>query len=278
MSKKSFVFLILIGSIGESLGVQIDFLCKSETFKAHQIYACQSIGFSDFGIKKLDFANALHQEIGKTNSDVKLLLMIHGAENLTSIPANINLFFPNITMIYIGWTNIARVTSEDLRQFPNLELFSSNMNPITFLPGNLFEHNLKIHQIEFMGFVDRRKGATLDEIGPNLLGPLNNLKYAFFWNHFCISEIAMNRSQVIELNSRLHILCPIGGALTPAPYPSYPDYSSTTWGPHWNPTSNAPYTTQQPHKSSQSSIHIEHHTFVAIFVVFLVQKIIISVN
>lgn len=266
----------------KSSALQMDCICKNETFKGSSIYACHSIEFSDFNIKRLHFVNPQHTVIGKTNADVQLLLMTNGAQNLTMFPEGISTFFPNVTLFYLGFTSITNITSEDLRQFPHLELFSSNMNPLTSLPGDLFKHNKYIRTIEFMGYASRSKDRTLNEIGLNLLGNLTNLKYATFWNHYCISEVAVGRDQLIDLNNRLHIMC--SHSNTPSPYNPVTNPSISNPAQPWNPqypypddkypmppTVPAPYPTQPqqpqgPKKSSQDSVRLSCLSFITMMI------------
>lgn len=277
----------------KSSALQMDCICKNETFKGSSVYACHSIEFSDFNIKRLHFVNPQHTVIGKTNADVQLLLLTKGTNNITMFPEGISTFFPNVTLFYLGFSSIANITSEDLRQFPDLELFSSNMNPLTSLPGDLFKHNKHIRTIEFLGYASRSKDKTLNEIGQNLLGNLTNLKYATFWNHYCISEVAVGRDQLIDLNNRLHIMCSHSNN-TPAPFnpvtnPTLPD----PWNPYnpqypqpddkypMPPTVPAPYPPspqqpQNPKKNSQASVRLSYLSFITMIisqVYFLLRKL-----
>lgn len=174
---------------------------------------CTSLRFSNVNDRMLESVTGTHQP-GLTHSDVDGLTIIdHDQNQINYIPENITDIFPKLTSLTFGFTRISRISPDDLMQFDGLKMFSSIYNPIKSLPRDLFKHNPDLEAIYFYGAdgtLTPTEDNSLSEIERGLLSNLDQLTTVVFSRHYCIQEpqFAYTRSQVIELNEKLPIMCP----------------------------------------------------------------------
>lgn len=226
-------------------GIHMNCSCGNTTIRIdgrqnRTVPTCLSTSFTDMQVTSMN--SVFHSSIDQnfTLDMAEALLIEAGAASLSYIPSNISIFFPNLKTFSIAATSLRQISSTDLKQLPKLQTFISNGNLITSLPANLFEGNLEMTEFGVIGRNNYDRSNSLHTIGENLLINATKLEFAVFWNNFCVNDIAINRTQVINLNSRLHTYCS-GGSVT-----------STQ-----NPTSNSPpSTTQIPGVSSTTSNEI----------------------
>lgn len=191
-------------------GLRIECEYKIDTTTEFPMYKCESLKLFEIEEKVLQSVNGTHVT-GYGNLQVDSFSLVVDADDLSYIPNNIPVIFPNLKKFSFGFTKITKISPNDLMQLPNLEVFESRFNPILSLPGNLFNRNPKLQEVRFYGSLkfSPSKNDSISEIGQNLLGNLNQLTTVIFMSHYCIeSEIALNRSEVIALNDRIHLLCP----------------------------------------------------------------------
>jgi hypothetical protein len=120
---------------------------------------------------------------------------------LTSIPRNLERFFPNLKGIYF-FAPLSQVSSNDLRPFRNLVSFESVNGRFTSIPGDLFQHTRQLTQIIF-------SVPGLESVGTNLLTGLNELTHLTFESLKCIERFHANTPQLIqELKEKLRVQCP----------------------------------------------------------------------
>lgn len=210
LSLISFVIAIFIAK-SEVSGLRIFFICDDEMWKGARTYTCTSASIADV-LNPTPTYDAYHI-FGRVWADVRYIRIvgIQNAPSLLGMPQNITTRFPGVTMFHIEYqTSLRALTSNDLAQFPNLEVFESSWNGITSLPSDLFKNNPRLKEVEFWGSVQLpTEFNSLYQIGENLLGGLPDLSKASFLRHKCINEGALNRTEVVALNTRLHVLCPV---------------------------------------------------------------------
>ncbi|XP_070491822.1 uncharacterized protein [Chironomus tepperi] len=92
---------------------------------------------------------------------------------ITKIPKGITKIFPNMKVFEIRNSKLDKIEKNDLVEYRSLEKFCCIENPITYLPGDLFEGFGNLEWIEFWG-------NNLQIIEPNILDGLTKLKYVEF--------------------------------------------------------------------------------------------------
>lgn len=199
---KIFLFLLLGAMTVDSLVINCLFYGPMQ-FMDDAEYICRVTSLSNQEIETVEKVTGDHSS-GKSLIDVEGI-RFYGFEydlSLSSVPSNLNEFFPNLIDIGIHETGLKTLTINDLSHFPNLQKFSCGNNPIVSIPANFFQENLKLEFVQFYG------SQVLRHIGENLLGSLAKLNWAYFDNNYCISRIAITIANVQELNKNLHIYCP----------------------------------------------------------------------
>lgn len=162
-----------------------------------EVYHCRPT-VSNTGTKTLQ--NVTGNHLGaRNNSDVKYLYVYN--QNLNYVPANINHFFPNLTGLEWYNSNLLSVTSEDLRPFPQLIIFSSFINKLVEIDGDLFEFTPNLRWISFYN-------NLLEHIGNDLLTNLTVLEQVGFQLNPCIGIYASTTPAIQDLNRQLPISCP----------------------------------------------------------------------
>lgn len=217
-----FTILFLILSVcSASLGTHVE--CDFKFIMNN--YYCQSVKVTEAS-DPFFYVTGDHQS-GKKDADVTHLSFMNGAQELTSIPANIHTVFSNLIHLHIVGTQINEITIFNLLNLEKLQVFHSMGLPISTLPSNLFFYNRKLKDVRFYGSHDR---INLQHIEPNLLGGLTDLEIVEFRNHSCIqSRIANSEADIRALNDELHVLCP------PLETTTY-EYISTSTEPYYCPS------------------------------------------
>lgn len=108
---------------------------------------------------------------GKTNENV-VNVWINNCI-VTKIPKGFTKIFPNMKILEIKNSKLATIDKHDLDEYKGLEKFCCIQNPISYLPGDLFEDFINLEWIEFYG-------NNLQIIEPNILDGLDKLKYVEF--------------------------------------------------------------------------------------------------
>ena len=137
---------------------------------------------------------------GLTNEDVNGL-GIYYATSLNHFPKNIEAFFPKLTVIMILDGNLASVSADDIKPFPNLKLLSLSSHQIVTLDGDLFKHTPKVQGI-FFG------NNLITNVGHNFLAGLNDLVLVEIQRNPCINVWAETPAEIENLKSELLLRCP----------------------------------------------------------------------
>jgi Leucine-rich repeat (LRR) protein len=136
----------------------------------------------------------------RTNSDVEML-SIYNQPNVTQMPKNIEVFFKNLIGIDVWRTQIASISSDDFKAFPNLKFLDFQGTLLTSLDGNLLENN---HKLWWIGFSDN----LIKNVGHDLLSGLDELVTVHFNRNPCMDFEASDSSALSELKSLLLSSCP----------------------------------------------------------------------
>ena len=135
------------------------------------------------------------------NNDAVRTLSVSGQPLLTQIPKDIGKFFKNLQGLEVWGCQLATVSMEDLRPFPDLVVLNIEQNNLFNLPGNLFYHT---PNLVWLRCLDNR----IQNIGYGLLDDLHRLQFASFSRNDCIDMSARNQRELVVLKEVLSILCP----------------------------------------------------------------------
>lgn len=138
-------------------------------------------------------------------------------ENLSFVPQNIDLFMPNIRSIMFKNGNLNKISAEDLRQFPQLEVLSIIYNRLVSIDGNLFMDTPYLRYISF-------EGNAIRNVGQDLVTYLYDLEYLSFRRNLCVNREATTPEAIMTLGMQLPAVCPPIGqpALTTTPGTTVP--------------------------------------------------------
>jgi len=107
----------------------------------------------------------------RSNSDVNEVRFVKCI--MQNVPQGLTKTFPNMVDLSIWWSNLDKVTRNDMIEYKNLERFGFCENQTEYLPGDLFEGFENLEEIIF-------NGNKLKIIEPNILDGLEKLKIVNF--------------------------------------------------------------------------------------------------
>lgn len=192
------VFIFASVSLTHGVTIQCDFQNAVWSIVGTQ-YTCSYATLITYGNITHVFGVAGDHEGGETNEDVKALYI--SSYQLNRIPKGIEEFFPNL--IIFGWTlgDLTTLTADDLKPFPELQLFYAQGNKLVSLDGDLFKYTPKLILISF-------GSNLLEHVGLGLLDGLNKLTLAYFSGNPCINVKARTPGAIQELKLKLQNQCP----------------------------------------------------------------------
>lgn len=163
------------------------------------VYLCQPQVISDE-----DDSGVLENVLGehlesKTNDDVGMLNVYQ--QNLSFIPKDIPDFFPNLRGLNWHESDLAKLSSEDLKPFPKLLYLGMRFTQLTTVDSDLFEHTPNLQYITFAG-------SQIHHVGADLVTHLKDLRILDFQLNKCIHRIAKTPEQVAKMNEDLPTECP----------------------------------------------------------------------
>jgi hypothetical protein len=136
---------------------------------------------------------------GRSNANVGGIEIFY--QPITAMPSNIARFFGNIRAIELKETKINRLTKEDLKPFPMLEVFACWFSRLETIDGDVFESNHKLQHLNL-------NENLLTNIGPNILTPLPLLHTVGFGKNLCTNEGSGTAAGIPLLASKLRFQCP----------------------------------------------------------------------
>lgn len=162
-------------------------------------YACKVISINAEEPSTVDDIKGDHRS-AKNNSDVEALWVENNPE-LSSIPSNIEHFFPNL--ITISWFsgNLKTITADDLKPFPKLIRIYLSYNKIETLDGDLFQYTPKMQRIHL-------NENLVSNVGVDFLADLTELARVDLRMNTCININADTADKIEDLKQQLVIMCP----------------------------------------------------------------------
>lgn len=161
-------------------------------FIGSYVYTCNAKNRIPGDAKTLEAIQGNHLPKQK-NIDVEVLVLVN--QTLPHIPANVGKFFKYIKGIYL-YDMALTLSSEDLKQFPQLIAFSAEMCKFSSLDDNLFEFTPNLQKISFFN-------SSIGKIGKDLLNNLNDLESVNFLDMPCVNNFADTPEEIQELNNTL---------------------------------------------------------------------------
>lgn len=161
-------------------------------------YTCYSISIENLAIKAADNITGVHLN-DKSNANVQALDMQYLSE-LTFIPSNFDVFFPNLIILEFYDCPINSIDGNELDGLSKLKALILMKTNISSIPRNFFAH---IPDIEYFEVGE----SPLIEVGAHLFYSLQNLKYVDFWYDSCISATASTPAEILNLKSNLRTQC-----------------------------------------------------------------------
>lgn len=137
-----------------------------------------------------------------SNADVKAFYVEDYSLHLDRIPRKLEEYFPSLIAFLWVHGRLSTISVDDLKPFPELQLFSVFNNRLTSLDDNLFLHNPMLVRISF------RQNA-LEFVGEKLLAGLDHLTSADFQGNICTDMQATTRVTVEELVRYFIYNCPL---------------------------------------------------------------------
>jgi hypothetical protein len=135
---------------------------------------------------------------GKDNLDVERLHIEQ--QTCHFMPKGFEIFFPNLKAIRIASSGLKTLGSADLKPFPRLIAIDVPFNDIVTLKSDIFKHNLKLKYVFF-------PMNKIQNVGRNVLAPLNNLLSVSFSKNLCIDQSADRTETIKALQQRLNTIC-----------------------------------------------------------------------
>lgn len=192
----SFILIATLATI-EGITIQCRFSVTNANYISGLVYYCDAFILNPHNPTVIDYVTGIHED-GKTDANVEVLSL--QSRDLKFFPENLADIFPNLRSMNFINSNIASLTAENLRPFPELLTLYIWSNKLVSLDGDLFSHNLKLRRIDF-------DNNLLQHVGYNLLTYLTWLEVADFSNNPCIDVYARS-TEIRSLNALLPVRCP----------------------------------------------------------------------
>lgn len=196
-------FIVIFGCFTTSVN-SVTFECEFKKAGAPivvlgDVYLCQPqviLAEDESGV--LENVLGDHME-SKTHDDVGMLNVYQ--QKLSFIPIDIPDFFPNLRGINWHDSDLAELSAEDLKPFPQLLYLGVRFTQLKTVVSDLFEHTPNLQYITFAG-------SQIHHVGENLVTHLKDLKILDFQLNKCIHRIAKTPEQVAKMNEDLPNECP----------------------------------------------------------------------
>lgn len=156
-----------------TLNCNFKYLKDLDEPETREIYACESINFTNFEKKEpINYVTNLH-EIGRQNRDVKVFIIKH--QTCHYLPAKIENFFAFVQEIEVDSSNLKQLFRENFARLPELKMAIFPNNELEFLPDDLFIYNFKLTHLDF-------SQNQIKNVGINFFKSLHKLRYLLFDN------------------------------------------------------------------------------------------------
>jgi hypothetical protein len=191
------VALLAIVSLSNSLTFDCGYHDRNWVISGN-LYTCLGKVVSDGNAGNVTAITGKHLP-GKSIANVGAFEI--ASQPITAMPRNIAHFFENIRAIEIKQTQINRLTKEDLKPFPKLEVFACWFSRIETIDSNVFEANSMLQHLNL-------NENLLTNIGPNILTPLQKLHQLSFGGNLCTNEGSTTAAGVVAVAKKLRFQCP----------------------------------------------------------------------
>lgn len=136
----------------------------------------------------------------RTNANV--IIVSIDEQTAHYLPENLAQFFPNLMYLKINKSGLKEITKNELKDFAKLRNIAVRGNDVESLPGDLFEYNLQLTNIDF-------PTNKIKHIGRDIFKSLTSLESVNFLRNECISQVANNRTEIEKLMKTVEIECQI---------------------------------------------------------------------
>jgi hypothetical protein len=201
LKMKTIMLLMLLFVTTTAIHIECEYK-MIEWWKFDEMYSCYVKNTVLTGNQSLETVTGAHR-VGMSNANVRHIFFGFGfpCGSLDFVPQEIDKQFSSIIGIMFLDCNIQAISGNELKDYKNLESFYIAANPIEKIPGNFFQNNAKLKNVEFVY-------NKITNVGSNLLTELNQLTHADFFGNVCIDKGAFNRSEVLRLIEYIKIHCP----------------------------------------------------------------------
>jgi hypothetical protein len=103
-------------------------------------------------------------------------------------------------------SGLTKISSDDLKPFPNLIELYLHKNKLTNLEGDVFKYNPKLQLISF-------NNNQITNIGPNIFAPMKNLREVYFSSNMCINKFSKTPADRFTLKKEIETKCPPTGEM-----------------------------------------------------------------
>lgn len=193
------IFLFVKNSI--QFNIECVFLNDHWNDVVGELYTCEVDNISNLEESALESVKGSHLS-GKTKQQVKgTIILTPQSENLKHFPRNLLDFFPNLIAIYIGESDISKITSADLKTYTKLKTITIYKSKISSISSDLFEFNTELKLVSFS------HNNFLKNIDEYVLNNLKQLKQAHFLSNKCVYFKADNPKEINELKKKFKEKC-----------------------------------------------------------------------
>lgn len=189
LMKKFILFLTFVSANAIILNCRFYFYSNWNSLPENT-YTCSAYVTLDFTNGTVIDVIGTHLD-GKNDSNVEIV-DIGNNPNLTFIPQGLTFFFTNMIGIHLHRTGLKTIYGDELNNYPRLRWFSVEMGILESVGGSLFENTPEI-------FVANFYGNKIENIGWNLLDPLNSTIRVYFALNTCINMNSYNNSTRFNL-------------------------------------------------------------------------------
>lgn len=198
-SSKAITIILCFGfaTVAKCTIFKCNYISLNWEFIGDNVYACQAEIIHQGSVETLEAVEGDHQP-DKSNFDVGYLSI--SDQVLNEIPSDVAEFFPNLKSVKFTSTNLMRVSSRNLKQFPNIIVFSASRNKLESLDGDLFKFTPKLQWISF-------SYNLIKSVGLELLANVPDLEFVDFRDNPCLNVLAEGPQMIEKLKLQL-LGCP----------------------------------------------------------------------
>jgi Leucine-rich repeat (LRR) protein len=135
---------------------------------------------------------------GRKDSDVIFLEIAVGSK-IDRVPKNIDHFYPRLEIFKCSFCMVSQISSDDLKQMPNLNCIYLGHNQLKYVPSDLFKHN---PNMKFIGL----EGNPIQSIGPGLFENLPEL-WIMYFNNPCLQKQWNDYGNIRDYKAELYKHC-----------------------------------------------------------------------